>query len=249
MDARAKPADPPPPENPELAAALAEAQDTGDPNAVHEVEDLLLASTLIAPVASAARRGRSDAVVAPPGEDGGLDLVAALRPAGGAALLAFTGLDPLLRWTDERPFIAVTAVALCGFVLERDLGSLWLDPAGPASVAISEPELRAIAAGRRPRDEQGSALAPERPPGLKPLIDPAQPALAAALSTALDGHPDVEAGHLLEGDAVLERRQLVVGLRMAPEGGCSFTRAAEDACAALAVTLPEQGWVVNAVAL
>jgi hypothetical protein len=241
-------AGPPPPENPELAAALAATGGGVDPADVGRVEALLLSSTLIAPVAPATSRDRSEVALEPPGADGGLDLVAALRPIGETSLLAFTGLDSFTRWSHEHPFVAAGAVALCGFVLERDLSSLWLDAAGPASVAISGPELRAIAAGRHPRAEQGSPQPPGAPRQLEPLRDPALPALTAALAPALAAHAGVDAGYLLEGGSALGRRQLVVGLRMTSEGTGSFRAAAEDACAAVAGALPE-GWIVNAVAL
>lgn len=210
----APPRAPAPPDNPELAAALSRTQSGDDPTTVELVEDLLLRSTLIAPVSPAAQREGSEVVLAPAARDAGLDLVAALRPTGDTALLAFTGTGTLTRWSREQSFVAATAVTLCGVVLERDLDAVWLDPAGPASVTISASQLQAIAAGRRPSEDQDSASSPQPPAPLDPLDDPLEQTLTAVLSAALEHRGEVEAAQLMEGEPVLGRRQLVIGLRL-----------------------------------
>ena len=67
---------------------------------------------------------------------------------GRVALLAFTGLDALTEWRPDARPVPVRAVDAARAALAEGVDALVLDVAGPRTIAIEGPALRALADDR-----------------------------------------------------------------------------------------------------
>ncbi|MFJ4847892.1 MULTISPECIES: SseB family protein [unclassified Streptomyces] len=162
--------------DPRLAAALTAFG--ADPSAEDEVLAALPGARLLVPVVAllgeteegpgGLRREKTSDMAVP-----------TIEADGRRALPAFTSTASLARWrADARPVAVPLGQALQALVHEK-ADTLLVDIAGPVPYALTGAALRAVAAGRGSGD---------------PLADPA---VRAALRTAVAGEPDVLRAHLV----------------------------------------------------
>lgn len=69
------------------------------------------------------------------------------RPDGRRGLLAFTGLEPLARWSAEARPLPLSARDAAQTALDDGASALVVDVAGPAQVAVQGDDLAALAQG------------------------------------------------------------------------------------------------------
>ncbi|MEU6342574.1 SseB family protein [Streptomyces sp. NPDC046977] len=162
--------------DPRLAAALAAFG--ADPSAEDEVLAALPGARLLVPVV--ALLGETEEGPGGLRREKTSDMAVPTIEAGGRrALPAFTSTGSLARWrADARPVAVPLAQALQALVHEK-ADTLLVDIAGPVPYALTGAALRAVAAGRGSGD---------------PLADPA---VRAALRTAVASEPDVLRAHLV----------------------------------------------------
>lgn len=123
-----------------------------------------------------------------------MSLVSLQAPDGRRALPLFPDGVDVEAWQPGARPVPVPVPQACGAALERGDVAVVLLPSG---VALSEEEVRALAAGWVP--VPGSGLATRRAPvALRAPVSAPAPALVAALAAAL-GDEDLRAAHLLEG--------------------------------------------------
>ena len=182
--------------DPRLAAALGAG--AGTPLARAEVLAALADARVFCAVTADATGREPAPTTGLRAESGARVAVVLLEAAGGArALPVFPDLASLRRWRlDLRP-APLSGSQACAAAVDEGAEAVLVDPAG-AAVALSSSELGALARGWVP--VSGTALAARRTTReLRPPPGPADPALIAALRTALHGEPLLLEARLLEG--------------------------------------------------
>ena len=99
-------------------------------------------------------------------------------PGGARALPVFTDLSALARWDATARPVPVAGPRAAQVALAEGAEALVLDLAGPLTVTLPLPELRALAVGR----------------GGRPVWD--DPEVAAAVAGVLEGEPSARSAHL-----------------------------------------------------
>lgn len=138
--------------DPVLDAALA--RYGRDPGQGREVLAALSAARLLVPVVAVLESVATDRPGPAREKDSAMATVTVVAPDGGAALLAFTSVDALVRWrADARP-VAVGAPQAAQAALAEGADTLLVDASGPTAFAVSGAELRALAYGAVSTDAQ-----------------------------------------------------------------------------------------------
>lgn len=116
---------------------------------IERVVDVLATARVLVPVVAGLEVGDVTAEGLHVDKEASAAVVALQAPDGRTALPVFTSVGSMARWRDDARPVAAEAARAATSALQEGWEVLVLDPAGPVSVVVPRPAVRALASGTR----------------------------------------------------------------------------------------------------